>query len=242
MQASTIKYIAEIRTRLLKITICNLLVFAAIGYWASNIYAFVAKPLLSNLPKSARMIATDITSPLFAPLKITLIVAILISLPYTIGQIWRFVMPALYKHERAIIIFTISLSTILFYLGLAFGFFIICPVVLKFFSSIHIEQVHMATDINKYLSFIIKLLVGCGLAFEVPIIVIAIITLNLASIEQIKQKRPYVIVGAFVLGMLLTPPDVISQSILAIPILILFELGLFIGGRIKKKVDSRVSN
>lgn len=241
MNKSTIAYIAEIRNKLIKVVSVNIAILIGLVFWSKEIYEIIATPLINTLPKTASMIATDITSPLFVPLKLTIATSFLISLPYIMHQIWVFIMPALYRKERKLTAIFILITTILFYSGIAFGFFVICPIIFNFFSGISIANVEFATDISKYLSFILKLLFGCGLAFEVPIVVIAAILLELTTITNIKTKRPYVVVIAFIVGMMLTPPDIISQTLLAVPMILLFELGIILGMVLKNNYIKRIN-
>ena len=173
------------------------------------------------------MIATDVAAPFFAPFKLTLVLSFFVAVPYVLYQIWSFVAPGLYKHEKRLVMPLLFSSTVLFYLGIAFAYYIVFPVVFGFFANTAPEGVQVATDISSYLDFVLKLFFAFGLSFEIPIAVVLLCWSGVTSPEDLKQKRPYIIVGAFVVGMLLTPPDVISQTMLAVPMLLLFEGGLF---------------
>lgn len=227
----------ELRNKLLKAIGSVLLVFICLVYWANDIYHYMATPLMQALPESSSMIATDVAAPFFAPFKLTLILAFFIAIPYVLYQIWSFIAPGLYKHEKRLMVPLLASSTILFYLGIAFTYYIVFPVVFGFFTSVAPEGVQVATDISSYLSFVLKLFFAFGLAFEIPIAVILLCWAGVTTVEDLRAKRPYIIVGAFVVGMLLTPPDIISQTMLAVPMLILFEGGL-IAARFYSKKDS----
>jgi sec-independent protein translocase protein TatC len=214
-----------------------LIVFLAIVYWAKDIYHYMAVPLLKALPSGGTMIATDVAAPFFAPFKLTLVLAFFIAIPYVLYQIWAFVAPGLYKHEKRLISPLLFSSTILFYLGICFAYYVVFPLVFGFFANASPEGVQVATDINSYLNFVLKLFFAFGLAFEIPIAVVLLCWAGVTSPEDLKAQRPYIIVGAFVVGMLLTPPDVISQTMLAVPMLLLFEGGLFAARFYSKKAD-----
>jgi len=221
-------HLLELRTRLLKSVVGILVVLCCLIYFAQDIYHFVAEPLLATMPQGSQMIATDVASPLFAPFKLTIVLSIFIAMPYILFQIWSFVAPALYKNEKRLIAPLMFGSTLLFYGGIAFAYFVVFPVVFAFFSSVAPEGVTIATDISSYLDFVLKLFFAFGIAFEIPIAIILMCWTNFTSPTSLRAKRPYIAVGAFVVGMLLTPPDIISQTMLAVPMLILFEIGVFI--------------
>lgn len=225
-QQPLISHLLELRTKVLRAIGSILLVFICLVYWAQDIYHYLAIPLMSNMPATGSMIATDVTAPFFAPFKLTLILSFFIAIPYVLFQIWSFIAPGLYKHEKRLILPLLFSSTALFYLGIAFAYFVVFPVVFGFFTSIAPEGVQIATDINSYLDFVLKLFFAFGLAFEIPVAVILLCWAGVTSVEELTKKRPYIIVAAFVIGMLLTPPDIISQTMLAVPMLLLFEGGL----------------
>ncbi|MCG9712387.1 twin-arginine translocase subunit TatC [Shewanella insulae] len=236
-QQPLISHLLELRNKLLKAIGSVLLVFICLVYWANDIYHYMATPLMQALPESSSMIATDVAAPFFAPFKLTLILAFFIAIPYVLYQIWSFIAPGLYKHEKRLMVPLLASSTLLFYLGIAFTYYIVFPVVFGFFTSVAPEGVQVATDISSYLSFVLKLFFAFGLAFEIPIAVILLCWAGVTTVEDLRAKRPYIVVGAFVIGMLLTPPDIISQTMLAVPMLILFEGGL-IAARFYSKKDS----
>lgn len=225
---SLLGHLVELRNRLLRCVLAVLLIFVAIAYFARDIYSALASPLLAVLPEGTNMIATDVAAPFFAPFKLTFIVAICLAIPYILFQVWQFIAPALYSKEKRLMAPLVFSSTLLFYAGIAFAYFIVFPLVFAFFTSVAPDGVVIATDINSYLDFVLKLFFAFGLSFEIPIAILLLIWSGSTTREALATKRPYIIVGAFVLGMLLTPPDVISQTLLAIPMWLLFELGLWL--------------
>lgn len=221
-------HLLELRSRLLKSFVGVLVILCCLIYFAQDIYHYVAEPLLATMPIGSQMIATDVASPLFAPFKLTIVLSVFIAMPYILYQIWSFVAPGLYRNEKKLIVPLMFGSTFLFYSGIAFAYFAVFPVVFAFFSSVAPEGVTIATDISSYLDFVLKLFFAFGAAFEIPVAIILMCWTNVTSPDSLRAKRPYIAVGAFVVGMLLTPPDIISQTMLAIPMLLLFELGVFI--------------
>ncbi|ABV89108.1 twin-arginine translocase subunit TatC [Shewanella pealeana] len=235
-QQPLISHLLELRTKLLRAIGSVLLVFICLVYWANDIYHYMATPLMQALPESSSMIATDVAAPFFAPFKLTLVLSFFVAVPYVLYQVWSFVAPGLYKHEKRLVVPLLASSTLLFYLGIAFAYYIVFPVVFGFFTSVAPEGVEVATDISSYLNFILKLFFAFGLAFEIPVAVVLLCWAGVTTPAELKEKRPYIVVGAFVIGMLLTPPDIISQTMLAIPMLILFEGGL-VAARFYSKPD-----
>ncbi|QXC57593.1 twin-arginine translocase subunit TatC [Vibrio mimicus] len=222
-----ISHLLELRNRLLKAVAAVIVVFIGLIYFSNEIYEFVSKPLVERLPAGATMIATDVASPFFTPLKLTLIAAVFVSVPFILYQVWAFVAPGLYKHERRLIFPLLISSSLLFYCGVAFAYFVVFPLVFGFFTAISLGGVEFATDIASYLDFVLALFLAFGIAFEVPVAIILLCWTGTTTPKSLSEKRPYIIVGAFVVGMLLTPPDMISQTLLAIPMCLLFEVGLF---------------
>jgi sec-independent protein translocase protein TatC len=222
-----ISHLIELRTRLLRSLICVIVLFLALVYFSNNIYEFISAPLVDRMPAGATMISTNVPATFLAPIKLTLIVAVLLSAPYILYQIWAFIAPALYRHERRLMMPLIFSSTALFYLGMAFAYFVVFPIAFSFFINTSPSGVVMSTDINSYLDFVMALFVAFGVSFEVPIAIVLLCWSGATTPDDLRKKRPYIIVGAFVIGMLLTPPDVLSQTLLAIPMCILFEIGLF---------------
>jgi len=221
-------HLIELRTRLLHAVLGILLVFCCLAYFAQDIYQDLAQPLLQTMPTGSQMIATDVASPFFAPFKLTIVLSIFIAMPYILYQVWSFVAPGLYRNEKRLIAPLMLGSTLLFYSGIAFAYFIVFPVVFAFFTSVAPEGVVIATDISSYLDFVLKLFFAFGAAFEIPVAIILLCWTGVTNPDSLRKKRPYMVVGAFVIGMLLTPPDIISQSMLAIPMLLLFEVGIVI--------------
>lgn len=222
-----ISHLIELRDRILRAVLVVLAIFLGLFYFANDIYALLAQPLLSHLPEGGSMIATEVASPFLTPLKLTLVASIFIAIPYLLYQMWAFIAPGLYVHERRMIVPLLLSSTLLFYAGMAFAYFVVFPLVFGFFTSAAPEGVAVMTDINKYLDFVLTLFFAFGVAFEVPIATILLVWMGVVTPEGLVAKRPYIIVGAFVVGMLLTPPDVFSQTLLAVPMWILFEIGVF---------------
>lgn len=227
-QQPLIAHLIELRSRLLRAVTIFLVCFLALTPFSKDIYAFVALPMTMALPENGSMIATDVTGTFFVPLKVTLTAAFLITLPNTLYQIWAFVAPALYNNEKRLILPLIFFSVILFFVGMSFAYFFVFPVVFHFLSSMTPEGVHMATDIDKYFSFVIGMFLAFGVTFEVPIIVILLNKTGVLGLEEMKIARPYVIVGAFAVAAVVTPPDIISQFLLAVPLWFLYEIGVVI--------------
>lgn len=221
-----ITHLLELRDRLLRIVAIVILLFLSLVYFANDIYHYLAIPLTSQLPEGSSMIATGVATPFFTPIKLTIVLAFFIAIPAILYQAWAFIAPGLYKHERKLIAPLVISSALLFYLGMAFSYYVVFPLAFAFFTSTAPEGVTIATDISSYLDFVLKLFFAFGLAFEIPIATLVLCWTGATSPKKLKEKRPYIVVGAFVFGMLLTPPDVISQTLLAVPMLILFELGL----------------
>lgn len=221
-----ISHLIELRNRLLKAVVCVLIVFCCLVYWANDIYTLLATPLTENLPAGATMIATNVATPFFTPIKLTAVVSVFLSVPFILYQIWAFVAPALYKHEKRLVYPLLISSTLLFYVGVAFAYYVVFPLVFGFLTSTAPEGVQMATDISSYLDFVLTIFLAFGVCFEVPVAIILLCWSGITSPDDLREKRPYIIVAAFVIGMLLTPPDVFSQTLLAIPMCLLFEVGL----------------
>ena len=222
-----ISHLIELRKRLLNCIIAVFVIFLCLVYFANDIYHAVAAPLISQMPAGASMIATDVASPFFTPIKLTIIVSVFLAVPVILYQVWAFVAPALYRHERRLVMPLLFSSTLLFYVGVAFAYFIVFPLAFGFFAKTAPQGVTIATDITNYLDFVMTLFMAFGVAFEVPIAIVLLCWTGITSPDDLKKKRPYILVGAFVVGMLLTPPDVFSQTLLAIPMYCLFEVGVF---------------
>ncbi|HFQ5191564.1 TPA: twin-arginine translocase subunit TatC, partial [Vibrio vulnificus] len=233
-----ISHLLELRNRLLKAILAVLIVFVGLIYFSGEIYEFISAPLVERLPEGATMIATDVASPFFTPLKLTLIVAVFLAVPFILYQVWAFVAPGLYKHERRLIMPLLVSSSLLFYCGVAFAYYVVFPLVFGFFTAISLGGVEFATDIASYLDFVLALFLAFGIAFEVPVAIILLCWTGATDPKSLSEKRPYIIVGAFIVGMLLTPPDMISQTLLAIPMCLLFEVGLFFARFYTRKEES----
>lgn len=240
-QQSLISHLIELRDRLLRGVVAVLVIAAGLLPFSNDLYNFLAEPLLRHLPESSSMIATEVASPFLTPFKLTLSIAILLAIPVLLYQLWAFIAPGLYDNERKIVFPLLFASTTLFFLGVIFAYYVVFPLVFGFLANAAPDGVAVMTDISSYLDFVLKLFFAFGLAFEVPIATLLLIWTGASSVESLKEKRPYIIVGAFVIGMLLTPPDVISQTLLAIPIWLLFELGLLCARWLPKKKDKDVS-
>ena len=227
-QETFISHLIELRTRLLRAIIAVIVVLLCLVPFAKDIYAVLAAPLLHALPQGATMIATDVTGTFLVPLKVTLMAAFLIALPFVLWQMWAFVAPGLYQHEKKLALPVIVSSVVFFMTGMAFAYYLVFPIAFRFFASYAPAGVQMMTDIDKYLSFVLTMFIAFGVTFETPVIVIVLVRLGIVSIEKLRQIRPYVIVGAFVVGAVFTPPDIVSQLLLAIPLWLLFEVGLLL--------------
>lgn len=231
-------HLLELRARLLRIVLSVIIIFCSLIAFAQNIYQYLAQPLLATMPVGSQMIATDVASPFFAPFKLTLVLSFFLAMPFILYQIWGFVAPGLYRKEKRLIAPLMFGSTALFYSGIAFAYFGVFPIVFAFFSSVAPEGVTIATDISSYLDFVLKLFFAFGAAFEIPVAIILMCWTGVTTPESLRTKRPYVVVGAFVLGMLLTPPDIISQTLLAVPMLLLFELGIIVASFYARNSDN----
>lgn len=232
-----VEHLIELRTRLLRAIIVLLIILGGLLYFSNEIYEFVAEPLLKHLPaeSNSSMIVTDVTQAFLTPFKLTFFVAVFIAMPFLLYQIWAFIAPALYQNERSLAIPIFISSVILFYTGIAFAYFVVFPMLFEFFTAIAPKSVTVMPDIASHLSLVIKLFFAFGLAFEIPIATIILIVAGVISPEGLAKKRPYVIVACFVIGMVLTPPDVLSQVMLAVPMWGLFEVGVFLGKFLVRK-------
>jgi len=233
-----IQHLIELRNHLLRAVVSVLLVFASLYYFANDIYLIVAEPLRELMPEGSTMIATDVASPFFAPFKLTLMVSIFISMPFVLYQIWCFIAPALYDKEKKLAFPLLFSSIVLFYSGIAFAYFVVFPLIFGFFTSTGPEGITVMTDISRYLDFVLKLFFAFGIVFEIPIAIIILVSSGVTNVESLSQKRPYLVVACFVVGMLLTPPDVISQTLLALPMWLLFEVGLLFAKMIEKRPEA----
>ena len=233
-----VQHLIELRNRLLYSLAAVAIVFLALFSFANEIYTFVATPLQVFLPENSSMIATEVAAPFLTPFKLTFFVAFVLSVPFILYQIWAFLAPGLYENEKGLIVPLLASSVLLFYAGIAFAYYVVFPLVFGFFTSIAPEGVTVMTDIGSYLDFVLKLFFAFGIAFEIPIATFLLIRSGMMTADSLAKKRPYIVVGCFVAGMLLTPPDVISQVLLAVPMWMLFECGIFFGRYSQKKSTS----
>ncbi|MEZ5528375.1 MAG: twin-arginine translocase subunit TatC [Porticoccaceae bacterium] len=228
-----IEHIIELRNRLLRCIVVVLLIFAGLFAFSNDLYLYISEPLRAHLPESSTMIATDVASPFLTPFKLTMVVSLFAAMPYILYQVWAFMAPGLYRREKLIVIPLFFSSVMLFYAGMAFAYYVVFPLIFTFFTSIGPEGVAVMTDIRSYLDFVLKLFFAFGISFEIPIGVVILSWVGAVSPDALAEKRPYVFVLCFVLGMLLTPPDVLSQILLAVPMWLLFEIGVFFGRMIQ---------
>jgi len=242
-----LEHLVELRSRLLKACLAVLVVLLAILPFSRHLYALMAAPLMAHLPEGSSMIAIDVASPFLTPFKLALLLALVISIPVVLYQVWAFVAPALYRHEQRLAKPLLYTSVVLFYSGCAFAYFVVFPLIFGFFTRVAPDGVAVMTDISKYLDFVITLFLAFGVTFEVPIATIILVATGVVTVKKLTEYRAYVLVGAFALGMLLTPPDVISQTLLALPMWLLFELGLVMARfllpeRVDSSEDSQASS
>ncbi|MGI9308374.1 MAG: twin-arginine translocase subunit TatC [Gammaproteobacteria bacterium] len=225
-EGTLVSHLVELRNRLLRASAAVLGVFVCLVPFSEQIFTGIATPLMQQMPEGSTMIATQVASPFLTPFKTTLFVALFIAIPVVMHQVWAFVAPGLYRREKRFAIPLVVSSIVLFYLGVAFAYFVVFPLMFAFFNAVAPEGVTVMTDINHYLDFILVIFLAFGIAFEVPIATVMLVWSGLVTVEQLGRKRPYIFLGAFVAGMLLTPPDVISQTLLAVPVYLLFEAGI----------------
>ncbi|MBY0575798.1 MAG: twin-arginine translocase subunit TatC [Gallionellaceae bacterium] len=225
-----IAHLIELRKRVMNSFMALVLAFLGLANWTNDLYTLLAQPLLSKLPQGGQMIATDVTTPFFVPLKVTMMAAFLVALPYILYQLWRFVAPALYAKEKRLVLPLIIASTTLFLCGMAFAYFVVFPAVFGFVVSSAPHGVAVMTDIDKYLSFVLGMFIAFGITFQVPVVVVVLVRMGFVSVRKLREVRRYVIVGAFVVGAIFTPPDVVSQFMLAVPLWLLYEAGIVVAG------------
>lgn len=240
-----ISHLVELRNRLMHALGAVLVIFLCLFPWAKDLYALLAQPLIASLPQGGQMIATDVVGVFLVPMKVAMMVAFLIALPYVLYQIWAFVAPGLYTHEKRLAMPLLVSSVLLFFCGMAFAYFLVFPTVFHFMATVAPEGVAWMTDIEKYLSFVMTTFIAFGITFEVPVVVIVLVVTGLVDIAKLKEVRPYVIVGAFIIAAIFTPPDVVSQFMLAIPMCLLYELGIIMAGIFSKpqpKVEEGMSD
>jgi sec-independent protein translocase protein TatC len=223
-----ISHLIELRSRLMKAALVVIVLFVALMPWAGDIYDLLAYPMMVALPEGSKMIATGVVTPFLIPVKVTMLVAFIIALPWVLYQMWAFIAPGLYTHEKKLIAPLVISSSTLFIVGIAFCYFLVFGIVFRFINDFAPKSISVAPDIDSYFGFVMTMFIAFGLTFEVPVVVIVLVRMGLVTVEKLKQVRPYVIVGAFVIAAIVTPPDVVSQLLLAIPLCLLYEVGLFL--------------
>lgn len=233
--APLIEHLIELRSRLMRAVIAILVIFLGLYAFSNDIYAFVADPLMALLPEGSQMIATEVASPFLAPFKLTLVVAVFVAVPFVLHQLWAFVAPGLYENEKILAVPLLASSVLLFYGGAAFAYYVVFPLLFDFFVHTGPENIAVMTDINQYLNFVLKLFFAFGVAFEIPIATFLLIWTGATTVESLSKKRPYIVLGCFVIGMLLTPPDIISQTLLAVPMWLLYEIGIVFGRLVRRR-------
>ncbi|HPP47920.1 MAG TPA: twin-arginine translocase subunit TatC [Accumulibacter sp.] len=233
-EESFLSHLVELRARLIRALLAIGIVFLCLFPWAKELYALLAQPLLASLPQGGQMIATDVVGVFLVPMKVALMVAFLIALPYVLYQAWAFIAPGLYAHEKRLALPLVAASVLLFFVGMAFAYFLVFPTIFFFLAHIAPQGVAWMTDIEKYLSFVLTTFIAFGVTFEVPVVVIVLVLVGIVDLAKLKEWRPYVIVGAFVVAAVFTPPDVVSQLMMAIPLCLLFELGLFLARFVRR--------
>lgn len=239
-QETFLSHLFELRDRLVRSLVALGIVFIPTFFFASELYDLLAMPMMANLPQGSKMIATGVITPFFIPMKISLMVAFLVALPYILYQAWAFVAPGLYAHEKKLVIPLIVSSTLLFFLGMAFCYFIVFNTVFQFIASFAPKSITVAPDIEAYFNFVLGMFIAFGVTFEVPVVVVVLVMTGMISIDKLREIRPFVIVGAFIVAAVVTPPDVVSQFMLAVPLCILYEAGIFVAqfvGRRKPAAD-----
>ncbi len=232
-------HLIELRNRLLRMVLVVAVVFAVLFPFASELYAMLARPLLANMPQGGSMIATGVASPFLAPFKFTLVLAVFLGMPFVLYHVWAFIAPGLYRREQRIILPLLISSSLLFYAGMLFAYYVVFPLMFAFFTGVVPEGVTVMTDISQYLDFVLKLFFAFGLAFEIPVATVLLVWAGVTTPDALTSKRPYVVVGVFVVGMLLTPPDIISQTLLAVPMWLLFEVGVIFSRMLLKSEEKR---
>ncbi|MBM3396656.1 MAG: twin-arginine translocase subunit TatC [Betaproteobacteria bacterium] len=236
---SFFSHLIEMRDRLVRALIAVLVVFLCIAFWASDLYDLLALPMMQALPEGTKMIATGVVTPFLVPIKVALLVSFMVALPYVLYQAWAFIAPGLYSHEKKLVMPLVVASTILFYLGVAFCYFFAFQTVFKFVYSFAPKSITVAPDIENYLSFVMTMFLAFGVTFEVPVAVIVLVKIGFVTVEKLRETRPYVIVAAFITAAVVTPPDVVSQLVLAIPLCILYEAGIIVASMLMRSAAAR---
>lgn len=234
LQDTFLSHLIELRNRLLRSILAVMILFLGLFHWANQLYSWLARPLLRALPKGGQLIATEVTAPFFVPLKVTMMAAFLLALPYILYQLWAFIAPGLYAHEKRLGVPLVVASVILFFCGMSFAYFLVFPIVFGFITGVAPVGVAVMTDISRYLDFVLTMFLAFGVTFEVPVVVVLLVKVGLVSVAKLREIRPYVIVGAFVVGAIFTPPDMLSQTMLAVPLWLLYELGIIVASLISR--------
>ena len=242
LQGTLIEHLVELRTRLIRAALAVLVVFVALFPWSREWYGMLAEPMIAALPQGGQMIATDVVGVFLVPVKVTLMLAFLVALPVVLWQVWAFIAPGLYQHERSLAIPLMLASLGLFAAGMAFAYFVVFPSVFGFMVAVAPEGVAWMTDIDKYLSFVLTTFLAFGITFEVPVVVIVLVRMGIVSLEKLRAWRPYVIVGAFIIGAIFTPPDIMSQVLLAVPLWLLYELGILLAQFVKPVAKTNIES
>lgn len=241
-EQSFIDHLIELRSRLIRALLCIAVLVIALSFFANDIYTWLAQPLMKLLPPNATMIATGVAAPFMAPFKLITVLGLFLALPYVLYQVWAFVAPGLYDSEQRLIVPVLVSSTLLFYLGAAFAYFAVFPVMFKFFTSTAPKGVTVMTDINSYLDFVLSMFVAFGVIFEIPVATVLLVRMGVIDQSKLKELRPYVIVGCFIVGAFLTPPDVVSQSMLAVPMWMLYEAGVLVSSWMPRREEESESS
>jgi sec-independent protein translocase protein TatC len=227
VEETFMSHLVELRDRIIRAGVSVIVVFIGLVYWAPNIFRLLARPLMQNLPSNGKLIVTDITGSFFVPMKVTMMVALVIALPVVLYQIWAFIAPGLYQHEKKLVVPLVGTSYVLFLCGMTFAYFVVFPTIFRVMAHYNAPLgAEMNTDIDNYLSFVLTMFLAFGVTFEVPIVVVILNKMGFVTLKKLKRVRPYVIVGAFVVSAVVTPPDVFSQLILAVPLVLLYEVGI----------------
>ena len=230
-----VAHLTELRSRLLRIVLIWMVIFAGLFCFANDLYSFISEPLRVYLPPGTSMIATDVASPFLTPFKLALISALFLAVPFILHQVWGFIAPGLYRHEKRLAVPLLASSILLFYTGMAFAYYVVFPLIFGFFTSAAPEGVTVMTDINSYLDFVMTLFLAFGVAFEIPVATVLLALAGVVDVASLRKMRPYVVVGCFVVGMVLTPPDVVSQTLLALPMWMLYEVGILFSSLLTRK-------
>lgn len=237
-----VAHLTELRSRLLRVVLIWMVIFAGLFYFANDLYTFISEPLRVYLPAGTSMIATDVASPFLTPFKLALVSALFLAMPFILHQVWGFIAPGLYRHEKRLAVPLLASSIVLFYAGMAFAYFVVFPLIFGFFTSAAPDGVTVMTDINSYLDFVMTLFLAFGIAFEIPVATVLLALAGVVDVASLRKMRAYVVVGCFVIGMVLTPPDVVSQTLLALPMWLLYEVGILFSSLLTRKRSAEAAS